>query len=171
MSTKESNRRYYLAHREEHIAKSRAYYEKHRDHLSKLASERQKRFRKLFPEKARRQQSKSYYKNRDKKAAYAKEYNQRNRRILLQELGNGKCAWCGYSDFRALEIDHVNGDGAEDRKKHNFHAPFTVKQMKRVLENKERFQILCCNCNRIKRYENKENPPRKEAPDFSKLEA
>ena len=39
------------------------------------------------------------------------EYHQRVRRIALLHYGEGKiaCVRCGFSDIRALSIDHING--------------------------------------------------------------
>jgi hypothetical protein len=79
------------------------------------------------------------------------------RRIRLHQeaiivLG-GKCAHCGFSDMRALQIDHVNGGGHQERKHVNQE---TI--CKRILQGKtEGYQVLCANCNWIKRIEQKEH--------------
>jgi hypothetical protein len=55
-----------------------------------------------------------------------------------------------------LQIDHVNGDGSKERggKQHN---NYTVMLTEIIEGNKNgRFQLLCANCNWIKRYENNE---------------
>jgi len=63
------------------------------------------------------------------------------------------CAQCGFDDKRALQIDHIHGGGRKDRAKL---SPF--KYYEQVLrEGKSRYQILCANCNFIKRVENNEN--------------
>lgn len=77
----------------------------------------------------------------------------RNR--ILDLLGN-KCSVCGFSDARALHIDHRNGGGYRERKR------LGQKRMyKKILEELEsgflnNYQLLCANCNWIKRHENKE---------------
>lgn len=64
------------------------------------------------------------------------------------------CQSCGFSDIRALSIDHVNGDGAEHRK--------TIaggSQMYAWLKRHgypSGFQVLCMNCQWIKRAEQNE---------------
>ncbi len=64
----------------------------------------------------------------------------RNRRkSILHTLGNS-CVCCGETEEIYLEIDHVFNDGSKDK------AP----SLKKIKENKERYQILCCNCNRAK---------------------
>ena len=57
--------------------------------------------------------------------------------------------WCNNPE--CLQIDHVNGGGIKDR--YSGTALF-----KHVLENPKDYQILCANCNWIKRYRNKEGP-------------
>jgi hypothetical protein len=72
---------------------------------------------------------------------------------VLAVLGN-ECAKCGFSDYRALQIDHVNSDGALERAE--FGGP-SQKFLKRVLlsfvRGEGRYQLLCANCNWIKRAE------------------
>lgn len=81
----------------------------------------------------------------------SKRANHMKRVRALMLLG-GKCNHCGINDMRVLDFDHVNDDGSEDRKKHG-----KSLNPKRVFENPEMFQILCANCNRIKRLENLDN--------------
>lgn len=69
----------------------------------------------------------------------------------VYEVLGSVCAHCGFSDKRALHIDHIEGGGSEDRKK-NSHVQF----MQKVAKNPIGFQILCANCNWIKRVENGE---------------
>jgi hypothetical protein len=75
------------------------------------------------------------------------------RKAVIAKLG-GKCAHCGYDkDIRALALDHVNGDGAQHRKEQK--QP--NKYYKDMLDDTEgRYQILCFNCNEIKKHEDGE---------------
>jgi hypothetical protein len=74
------------------------------------------------------------------------------RQTAIEHLG-GKCIKCGFDDPRALEIDHIKGDGKSWRKVGD-------KNAKRLMENilaapvGETYQLLCCNCHRIKTLEN-----------------
>lgn len=76
-------------------------------------------------------------------------------------LGN-KCAVCGFDDVRALQIDHVAGNGNTDRRsktgaKRSTGYGYTF--FKKILADpdaKNKYQILCANHNWIKRVENKE---------------
>lgn len=75
---------------------------------------------------------------------------------IIRLLGN-RCNKCGYdSDIRALQVDHINGGGRDDRKEHG------GSMYLRILERLEsgivgEYQILCANCNWIKRMENREH--------------
>lgn len=76
------------------------------------------------------------------------------KKIVLDKFKN-QCGRCGYTDIRALQVDHVNGGGSIVREvqKRNW-----WKFYKEVALDKEgKYQLLCANCNWIKRYENKEN--------------
>ena len=85
----------------------------------------------------------------------ANEYNKRNRRSVIDLLG-GKCVRCSFNDWRALQIDHINGKGHEERKVRDFKGQFHNHVKKSFLNNENKYQLLCANCNWIKRYENKE---------------
>lgn len=63
---------------------------------------------------------------------------------------------CGFNDIRALSIDHINGDGAKQKKELGGAGDRTYRWIKRN-NFPTGFQILCMNCQFIKRYENKEN--------------
>ena len=72
----------------------------------------------------------------------------------------GRCVQCGFADPRALQIDHVFGDGRKDRRGRG--PSFVIIDIW-LPENRGKYQVLCANCNQIKRVENKEigGPPRK----------
>lgn len=80
------------------------------------------------------------------------------REKIFDKLGH-LCCKCGFSDKRALQIDHVFGGGNQE------HAEIKnpLKFLKKVLDDTGGlYQILCANCNWIKRMERKED--RKPAP-------
>ena len=84
---------------------------------------------------------------------YAKDHYKNKaheRRISLFNLiGEPVCKRCGFSDIRALQIDHVYGGGNQERKKNR-------NLTKLISEKPNNYQILCANCNWIKRVENNE---------------
>lgn len=77
----------------------------------------------------------------------------RCRLLALEMIGGKICVKCGFLDVRALQIDHIHGGGtAESRSLGN-------KLFRRVIADPERcskYQVLCANCNWIKRSENNE---------------
>jgi len=75
------------------------------------------------------------------------------RHKLVFVLGGYHCVRCGNTDERVLQIDHIFGNGKE--------MPLTKSGIiDYYLENpgiaSDELQILCANCNWIKRAENRE---------------
>jgi hypothetical protein len=86
-------------------------------------------------------------------------YHVNQRHILLDLLGN-KCVKCGFDNPLALQIDHVNNNGAEERRKYttNKNGRFNGINLKYYRDLREKlkngskeYQLLCANCNAIKR--------------------
>ena len=90
-------------------------------------------------------------KNKD----YCKRYHRKLRRSALAYLGD-RCVRCGFSDWRALQVDHVFGSGNQEHDSIGSQAIYS-----KVLsgEHDHEYQLLCANCNWIKRYENNEHGP------------
>lgn len=64
----------------------------------------------------------------------------------------GTCARCGFDDIRALQVDHIDGGGLQE-----VSAIGTYQIYKRIADGAtDGYQVLCANCNWIKRYENNE---------------
>jgi len=89
----------------------------------------------------------------------------KRRTAVIIKLGgrcsNPDCKWMnddgtiGCTDERCLQIDHVDSGGSKERKKI---APHTL--LKKVLEDKNgSYQLLCANCNWIKRKTHQEIKP------------
>lgn len=77
---------------------------------------------------------------------------------VIAALG-GKCARCGFSDERALQIDHIKGGGQRARKAMGYNTGYPHTYFRRILADPKIhavYQILCANCNWIKRRENGE---------------
>ena len=76
-----------------------------------------------------------------------RETRRRLRRKVLKTLG-GHCIKCGFEDERALQIDHIEGGGRQE------HAAIGARGiMMAVLIDSSPYQLLCANCNWIKRTE------------------
>lgn len=82
----------------------------------------------------------------------------RRMRVDVINRYGGKCVNCGFGDIRALCIDHVNGDGAKEKRLLNNYS--RLRRMWHGPKSKK-YQILCCNCNTIKTHTNKENTGRR----------
>lgn len=94
---------------------------------------------------------KEYHKlNSTKKCNYTREYNKHLRNELIDLLG-GKCVKCGFSDRRALQVDHINGGGYKDCKSMGGMKNKII--LNRVKNGSKEYQLLCANCNWIKRAE------------------
>jgi len=91
--------------------------------------------------------------------------DQAKREAVVEALG-GKCARCGYdADIRALELDHKNGDGYLDRKR--LGSKVYRYYFNRLDEAREKLQVLCANCNKIKAIEEKEHNRTRRVPAWS----
>ena len=80
-------------------------------------------------------------------------------KFKIFSLLENRCTICGFSDWRALQVDHVNGGGNKERKANNNNNN-TWGFYKRILEEIEAgskdYQLLCANCNWIKKWEKNE---------------
>ena len=74
-------------------------------------------------------------------------------RKAVVSLYGAVCAHCGFTDIRALQLDHKFGNGAYERKKLKLAGSSLYR---RVLQNPDEYQLLCANCNWIKKVENNE---------------
>lgn len=95
--------------------------------------------------------------NLEHKAQYQKGVVSKLRDEIMDRLGQHTCVKCGFSDKRALQFDHVFGGG----RRHRGALGTGVKYLKSLLTLpdealKMNFQVLCANCNVIKREENGE---------------
>lgn len=87
-----------------------------------------------------------------------KQWHQK-RSLVLEHYG-GTCKCCGETTYEFLEIDHINNDGIEHRKKVGRHIIEDI--IKRDFPKD--LQILCANCNRGKGKFG-ECPHKKEPPE------
>lgn len=78
---------------------------------------------------------------------------------VYSKLGN--VCKCGENRMACLSIDHVFGNGAEDRRT----TKGSFARLRKILsDNTGAYQILCMNCQWIKRVENKEHLSKEKAP-------
>ncbi len=68
----------------------------------------------------------------------------------------GKCVRCGFNDIRALQVDHINGGGMAEHREYRSRTKYWKMVILSITNEEKKFQLLCANCNWIKRSENKE---------------
>ena len=76
-------------------------------------------------------------------------------RTKLMNLLGTACVRCGFTDMRALCLDHINGGGHKEFLKYTGAAIYRY-YLKDPNLAKGNLQILCANCNSIKRFEKRE---------------
>jgi len=106
-----------------------------------------------------------YLRHKDKKTEYRKSNKKRDqetrqkhqsklKEIVISHYSDKsmKCQKCGFSDMRALSLDHIDGGGSKHLKeiKTNLYSWVIKNNFPKM------FQVLCMNCQWIKRCENNE---------------
>jgi len=84
-----------------------------------------------------------------------RERTLRRRKELISFLG-GECVHCGISDTRCLQFDHKHGGGCKEVKLFKGQKSMFMFYYRNPHIAQFKLQILCANCNSIKRIENKE---------------
>jgi hypothetical protein len=130
------------------LAAQKRYREKNRFKINKKKRE----YYKNNKDKSRIQQERYLKNNKDKVYIYNRLWQRRYRKKLKMQVitgYGGKCNCCGETEMLFLEIDHILNDGKTDRKRFNGPQPFYVW----LIDNdfpKDKYQLLCANCNRGK---------------------
>lgn len=96
-----------------------------------------------------------FLKNPETQRSYKRKWNKNLKNQVFEYYCDSKefkCMKCGFSDIRALTLDHIEGQGNKHRKDVGYVYRWVVKN-----DFPEGFQILCMNCQFVKKYENKEN--------------
>jgi hypothetical protein len=142
--------RYRERHREEIRERDRAYRERNRSAIR----DRDRQWRADHPDRRRASAAQTRARLRDKLNAATREYNLSRRtreRLELLELLGRKCVRCGYdADWRALQVDHINGGGTRLRR-----SVASLPEYYRALREGRGgdVQVLCANCHAIVGYE------------------
>lgn len=123
-----------MATREQQRIWERAYYERNKEKIRARKAE-QMRVRRLNFKDTFRQQGLSY--------------RQATRERLFEMYGR-TCAVCGFSDVRALTLDHIHGDGNEERRQVGEKGVYRLALQDYA---PDRYRILCMNCQFIEHKE------------------
>jgi len=93
---------------------------------------------------------KKYYHNKQKR----RQQRDKIKEEVLSHYGNGQlaCVKCNFRDIRALSLDHIRGDGNEEKRRlHKVGIDLYIYLKKNGYP--EGYQTLCMNCQFIKRVE------------------
>lgn len=117
------------------------YYIKNKELILKKNSVRRKKNKKRYSEK----QKEWYLRNCIK----IKDRREQVRNLILEHYGK-QCNCCGESNRRFLTIDHINNDGAQERRKlFGSTGGTSYRTDLFIIKNNypDTYQILCYNCN------------------------
>lgn len=114
-------------------------------------NEYNKKWRMLNIERSREIQKKCYYKNRLKNKTVEQRRLLKIRNELMIILGGAYCKHCGFNIFEALQFDHINGGGTKERTLFASGRAMYRYYIKNPEIAKQKLQVLCANCNFIKR--------------------
>lgn len=82
-----------------------------------------------------------------KELVNARKYSQSIRKHTIQQYGC-KCNRCGYSDWRALEFDHIKDNGKEHRETIGHNIEQWLKRFNYPNLDSVNLQLFCVNCHR-----------------------
>lgn len=129
------------------------YYQEHKADIKRRAVEwgRSKKGRQYYRD--------YYQKNKASAIITRRQYNERIKKEVLAHYGNGKCACvrCGESRLACLSIDHIGSGGTAHRKREHISAGNNFYHWLRRQGFPKGYQVLCMNCQYVKRVENNEN--------------
>lgn len=111
--------------------------------------ERTMQWRKRNPEMALAISRRSNQQTKKLKPHYSMHWSRKERvrrRIELINAYGGRCARCGIDEPIVLDIDHIHDDGHLERK-NGFHGWRLYRKLRKAGYPKDRYQLLCKNCN------------------------
>ena len=132
---------------------ARKYYREY--NKSPKAKEYKKRWRKNNPEKTKKYSEKYRSKNPEERKRMDRIYHNKSlvkRKLEIFGLLGKKCIRCGFSDPRCLQIDHVKGGGCKEKGKFKNYNLYLKMVLEKIKSGSKDYQLLCANCNFIKRY-------------------
>lgn len=106
---------------------------------------RQKLWAKNNRDKINKYMREWYTKNSGRVLTKHKEFELRRKMELIEAYG-GKCACCGESRWEFMTIDHINGGGA-DHKRRLKTSRMIYRELRKLGYPKDKYRLLCFNCN------------------------
>lgn len=109
------------------------YYQRNKERLREYKKENMRRYRAANPER---------YAAHSRKA-------KRKLRLTVEAVFGTACVLCGFSDTRALTLDHILNNGAQERAELGERGVY-LRAIKP--EHRHEYRILCMNCQFIARH-------------------
>lgn len=106
--------------------------------------------------KERRQEG--WIEDRKRKNRNNRSYAKRCREQIFHILNQKQCQECNESDYRILQLDHINGGGHKERNRLTG-IKFYLHYIKNPHLIEKTFQVLCANCHIIKHNRGRVNSP------------
>jgi hypothetical protein len=131
---------------------SKGIYKEGQRICRKCHAEKSRRYTKAHPERLRKSRKLYRKKYGDRlRKTHREKYAEVRLDVLTHYSGSpSKCSCCGEDNIKFLTIDHINNNGAKDRKKHRSTWAFFIWIKKNNYP--EGLQILCYNCNMGRAY-------------------
>jgi hypothetical protein len=147
------NQNYYQDHKEEHDKTTKEWAKNHPEYQSN--------YYQTHKEKKLKQASDSQKKNLKKIEARNRDKHHERKMRAFELLGN-QCANpynINHGDFSnypdCLQIDHINGGGSQHHRQRQTEG--IISDVIKDPNRKLKYQLLCANCNWIKRFIEKEH--------------
>lgn len=80
-------------------------------------------------------------------SVHSKKITQRAKIHAMNAYGGCQCACCGETNLPMLSLDHINQDGAEDRRRNASLGNRCQYKILKSLGYPPGFRVLCYNCN------------------------
>lgn len=124
----------------------------------KATEEQKAKFKKYYSEHKEKKRE-DYLKHQVERKEKGRTYNRERKLEILSEYSGNTllCIRCGFNDIRALSIDHINGKGESHRRSLGITSGNNFYQWLKKNNYPEGYQVLCMNCQAIKRIENDEH--------------
>lgn len=142
---------------EKHLQYMRDYNTKHKERLKQQQKEWRKKHKLEILERVNKWRKDNKEKVNRNAAKSASKIMKEIRIEILEHLGN-RCIKCGFSDPRALHIDHVHGGGRKEVKQFSNYLMYLKYVLEQLKNDSKEYQLLCANHNAIKRCKNREQP-------------
>lgn len=124
-----------------------AYFRQYRARNRTKCRAWDRKFKEGNVERLKRERHENYLLHKEEYAEAGRERQQGYKRFIVETLG-GKCICCGETDLAFLTLEHIHKDGQAHRAtKKNIYCDVIRQGVP-----KDRYTVLCMNCNYATRY-------------------